>query len=96
MEREYRKNGQVVQPNVANVPDNNGWPEPLTDTSNPIKHTVSIGRLGESKNIPGDKTAQDARHLPEGSYGGSNNDGSGEVLRTTQQKKSEHHRPEGA
>jgi hypothetical protein len=64
--RATRKNGQVVQPNVEFVPDNNGWPEPLTDPSTPYRISVTNGKNGESKMDDGLKTSQDAWHLPEG------------------------------
>lgn len=45
-----RKNMQVVQPNVTQLPENNGWPEetPLSDPSNPLGRKVTVGRNGES------------------------------------------------
>lgn len=68
---DIRKNGQVNQPNVTNVPDNNGWPEPLTDPSNPYARKVTVGRNGES--MAGDiKTSQQKageHHKAEGSQG---------------------------
>lgn len=64
--RAIRKNGQVVQPSTEYVPDNNGWPDPLTDESSPYRVTVTNGKNGESKMDDGLKTSQDAWHLPEG------------------------------
>lgn len=68
--RQLRKNGQVVQPNVEFSPDNNGWPEPLTDPSTPYKIAVNDGKNGEVKDMDGMKTSQDTWSLPEGSPAG--------------------------
>lgn len=102
-----RKNGQVVQPNVEFMPDNNGWPTPLTDESNPVRQQVTVGKNGESIMNDGINTSQSKNggwHLPEGSSQGAatqpntQSDGSassGDPLKTSQQKQGGHHLPEG-
>lgn len=47
--RSYRKNLQVAQPGIEYQPEGNGWPEPLTDTSNPVKHSYVNGKSGSIK-----------------------------------------------
>lgn len=66
--RSTRKNGQVVQPNIEYTPDDNGWPEPLTDPSTPYKIGVTNGKNGETMQVD-TKTSQDSWHLPEGAPG---------------------------
>lgn len=79
--RQLRKNGQVVQPNTELVPDNNGWPEPLTDESSPYKIGVTNGKNGESSMNDGINTSQKSTggwHLPEGEKSGpATNEASG-------------------
>jgi len=52
MGKEYRKNGNCKQPHIQYEPEGNGWPEPLTDQSNPIKHSYTVGKSGETKDRP--------------------------------------------
>ena len=68
---DIRKNGQVVQPNVEQMPDDNGWPEPLTDPSTPYKIGVTNGKNGEQTQMDGMKTSQDIWSLTEGKSGGA-------------------------
>lgn len=74
---DIRKNGQVVQPNVEQTPDNNGWPEPLTDPSTPYKIAVTDGKNGEQSNMDGLKTSQDIWSLTEGNAGSGNSEADG-------------------
>lgn len=67
--RDYRKNGQVVQPFIENPPDNNGWPEPLTDPSVPYQIKVNDGQNGEQTTMSDTNTSQSKTggwHLSEG------------------------------
>lgn len=68
--RDLRKNGQVVQPDVENMPDDNGWPKPLTDPSTPYKIGVTNGKNGEQSNVD-PKISQDSWSLTEGKSGGA-------------------------
>lgn len=105
---ELRKNGQVVQPNVEQMPDNNGWPEPLTDESNPVGMKVTVGKNGESTMNDGISTSQNQTggwSLGEGKAPGATTpvatDGDeklrtdGDPLKTSQQKDGAHHLAEG-
>lgn len=65
-----RKSGQVVQDHIEYVPDNNGWPEPLTDPSTPYKIGLTNGKNGEQKQVD-TKTSQDTWSRPEGDSSGS-------------------------
>lgn len=53
-----RKNGQVAQPGIAQPPEGNGWPVPLTDDSNPLKFPTTDGKSGkvESRRVEDCKT----------------------------------------
>lgn len=53
-----RKNGQVVQENMAYPPEGNGWPVPLADNGPEIRTGIVNGKSGESKNISGMATSQ--------------------------------------
>lgn len=68
---DLNKNLQVKQPNIEQLPGNNGWPEdtPLTDPSNPLGRKVTVGRNGESMQIPVTTSQQRAgeHHKAEGS-----------------------------
>lgn len=75
---DLRKNGQVVQPNVEYMPDDNGWPKPLTDPSDPYKVKVTNGKNGEQKDMDGEKTSQDSWSLTEGSSSGAASQPAGE------------------
>lgn len=101
---DLRKNGQVVQPNVEYAPDNNGWPEALTDPSSPIRQNVSIGKNGESKMNDGNKTSQDTWSRPEGTPPSSatqpdtsadKSHRHSDPLKTSQMQEGGHHLPEG-
>lgn len=99
---DLRKNMQVVQPNVEYTPDNNGWPEPLTDPSSPLKQSVTNGRNGEQNNMEDLRTSQmkeTGHHLPEGRFQAQATQAdpsedsvqpSGDPLKTSQQKRGEH------
>jgi hypothetical protein len=101
-----RRNGQVVQPNVEQMPEGNGWPTPLTDESNPVQMKVQDGKNGESIMNDGINTSQTKTggwSLTEGSAPASatqpNTQGdeavrSGDPLKTSQQIAGEHHLPE--
>ena len=52
MPKEYRKNLQCKQPNIEYTPEDNGWPEPLTDQSNPIRYAVVDGKNGSVESRP--------------------------------------------
>lgn len=68
---DIRKNLQVNQPNMENLPENNGWPtdDPLTDPSSPLQRKVTVGRNGDSmqKGTQTSQQAEGAHHRPEGS-----------------------------
>jgi hypothetical protein len=51
--KEYRKNGQCVQPGIEYEPEGNGWPKPLADPSTPLKYSYINGKSGkvESKSV---------------------------------------------
>jgi len=51
-DRGYRKNLQAVQPHIQYEPEGNGWPEPLVDQSDEIKHTYTVGKSGSVKSKP--------------------------------------------
>lgn len=102
-----RRNGQVAQPNVEQMPEGNGWPDPLTDESNPVTQTVSVGKNGESIMNDGINTSQAKTggwSLPEGDSAGpatqapTNEDTMGrsrDPLKTSQQLDGAHHLAEG-
>jgi|GEM_PF-2079768 len=102
-----RNNGQVSQQNIDELPEGNGFDEQLTDESNPLKQSVTVGRNGEQNNMEDLRTSQmkeDGHHLSEGKYQASPLSGdthgdeqkpSGDPLKTTQQKRGEHKPPEG-
>ena len=72
--RNLQKGGQVVQPNIELPPDNNGWPDPLTDPSSPYKVSVTNGKNGEQNNMDKTETSQATTggwHLAEGRSGGA-------------------------
>jgi hypothetical protein len=96
-EPKLRRNGQVVQPNIEYTPEGNGWPEPLTDESNPIRHTVTAGRNGESIANDGKGKECGTGGRPEGgSYQDLGGTGSlTDELKTSQQKSGEHDTAEG-
>jgi hypothetical protein len=104
-EPKLKDNLQVAQPNVAELPEGNGWPKPLTDESNPLKQTVSYGRNGEQNNMDDLRTSQmkdGGHHLPEGrnqatatTADASEKKSGGDPLKTSQQKSSDHKLPEG-
>lgn len=62
---EKRRNGQVVQPNVAYPPEGNGWPLPLTDSGPEIKVQKTEGKSGTTESHPVEKCVT-------GAYGSSN------------------------
>lgn len=66
---DVRKNLQVRQPNIegVDVNDDNGWPTPLSDPSNPLKMVVSNGSRGETSYIDALSTSrQNDVSIPEG------------------------------
>lgn len=78
-----RRNLQVNQPGIQGNKevDQNGWPTPLTDPSNPVKMAVTSGSNGEQKNFDPVSTSKQAV----GEVGIS-----GPYLHTSQQKAGEH------
>lgn len=65
-----RRNLQAKQPYVTDMPEGNGWPEPLVDNSDQIKTVVMDGKMGESRMNDGINTSQAKTggwKLPEGS-----------------------------
>lgn len=65
---DLRKNLQVKQPNMEYPPEGNGWPEPLTSPSNPLRIGVTNGKNGESTMNDGVQTSQQKKgehHLGE-------------------------------
>lgn len=48
----YRKNGQTVQPGIQYPPEGNGWPQPLTDQSDPLRYSYVNGKNGSTKTRP--------------------------------------------
>lgn len=102
-----RKNGQVVQPNVEQMPEGNGWPDPLTDESDPVGMKMSVGKNGESIMNDGINTSQAKTggwHLAEGDGQApvsqpdasvDQSPPSGDPLKTSQQKAGAHHLAEG-
>jgi hypothetical protein len=66
---DLKRNLQVKQPYVTDMPEGNGWPEPLTDESSPLRMTVNNGKNGESSMNDGISTSQQreaGHHAPEG------------------------------
>lgn len=64
-----RKNLQVHQPTLQgdDANDGNGWPEPLTDPSSPLKMVVSSGSRGSQNGFQAMSTSrQNDVSLPEG------------------------------
>ena len=91
-----RDNLQVKQPHIAYEPEGNGWPEPLTDPSDPIRQKVTVGNNGETKNITPIATSQQketGHHLDEG--GQTPAVGKAQGLPTSQQKSGEYSLAEG-
>lgn len=105
-----KPNLQVRQPNVVDPPEGNGWPTPLTDESNPIRQAVTNGSNGEVTGVDNRIQTSQSKNggwsLCEGMGGASAPDNQGidesqmgaglrDPLKTTQQIRGEHHKPEG-
>lgn len=52
MKRETKDNLQVKQPFIQQEKPNDGWPEPLADTSNPVKYSYVNGKSGSVESRP--------------------------------------------
>lgn len=67
---DLRKNLQVKQQNIEQLPENNGWPtdEPLSDPSSPLGRKVTVGRNGESMQgqVTTSQQREGAHHKAEG------------------------------
>jgi hypothetical protein len=95
---DLRKNLQVNQPGIQGneVNDDNGWPTPLTDPSNPLKMAVTSGSNGEQRNFDPVATAgQDQLSLSEGSSKIKTGDmeaqgGHSDKFKTSQQNADDH------
>lgn len=77
---DLKRNLQVNQPNVTELPEGNGWPEPLGENSNPLRMKVTNGRNGESSMGPKIATSQQGRgehHTPETEGSSGNTSGAG-------------------
>lgn len=57
-DNEHRKSLNAKQPGIEYGPEGNGWPEPLTDPSDPIRYEKTEGKSGkvESKRVEDCKT----------------------------------------
>lgn len=80
---DLKKNLMVKQPNVTELPENNGWPTPLVDESSPIRQVVNMGKVGEVSNKQLTSTSPESWEQ-----------GSGESPKTSQMSGSGHHTPE--
>lgn len=64
-----RRNLMTNQPYTTNMPEGNGWPEPLVDDSDQLRIQVLDGKNGERIMDDGLKTSQQkemGHHAPEG------------------------------
>lgn len=97
-----RKNLQDRQAGIEGYDeaDKNGWPTPLSDTSNPLKVKVTHGSNGEQRNFDPVTTSQQREGHQTAEGGDLKNSGysdqgrHGNKLKTSQQNAQDHHTPE--
>lgn len=102
MKRDLRRNLQTRPPGIQGLEqvDQNGWPVPLNDPSDPLSMKVTNGSNGEQKNIQAMSTSSKGElSLTEGreatSGGGDTPQGGhSNKLKTSQQNDEDHSTPE--
>lgn len=105
---DLKRNMQVQQPNIAELPEGNGWPDPLTDSGPQLRQQINDGKNGESIMNDGANTSQAKTggwHLPEGDSSASGTQpntspdtpraGRNDPTKTSQMLEGGHHTPEG-